>query len=364
MLLRTEPCFHKSEKTLPYLQALLKDCKIPNEEIETMTFQNCKLIGDGIDPDAYHRQEKGVHRGHPEFVMSRSELMLFTSNPARWLAGYKPKDSDATDWGTLIDTMLLDPARFEEKIAVKPATYTNEKTGKETKWTRAANYCKEWEAEHEGMMLVAAQKFGDAKAAVAKLFEDDELSRLIHRAKKQVFVVGEWHDKETGLVIPAKTLIDLVPPADSEFGKSILDFKTARQAAPRPWGKAVFDRHYDAQAAMILDMYVAATKEDRQDFRHIVQENVLPWQVETYVLTLERTDVGRMKVNSALKLYARCLKQNDWPSWNGLTPVSHKLDGRWIMIQPDEWMIRAVLEAMFTEPEPEEPATESEDVPT
>lgn len=324
-------------------------------------FTNAKLVGAGYDPDMYHCQPEGVPRGDHRFVMSRSELMLFAANPARWIAGFKPKETDATEWGSLIDIMVLDPAHFEDKVAVQPSTYYNEKEGEDKPWSGNATFCKQWKKDHQDMLIVTAQDHGEAKFAISRLFQDAQVARLIHTSQKQVYCTAEYHDRKTGIVIPVKTLIDLVPKVDGEFGKTLADFKTARQAAPRAWSKAVFDRGYDAQAAINLDIYVAATGEDRCEFRHIIQENTHPFQPARRYISEEYVDIGRMKVEAALRLYALCLEEDSWPSWDD--QGRERVNG-WTITKPEEWMIRASMESMFVPDETEEEEPESEDVPS
>lgn len=286
------------------------------------------------------RQEPGVRRGDPAFVMSRSELMLFNSCPSRWLAGYVPKDTDATDWGGLLDCLLTDHDRFDERYAVQPETVTatksmtcvkdgDAKEGDPVPWRECAE-AKEWKAQQRGRTIISHQEHLDALSAVKRLTDDRELRELLACSAKQVMVVAEYVDKETGVVVPVKVLLDLVPAVDSRFGKDLADLKTCRSAAPTVWEKAVDERNYDAQAAINTDVYVAATGEDRNTFLHVLLENVFPYQPGRRMLSSELVNLGRMKITSALRNYCRCLASGKWPSWEEAS--NRSLNG-WLIVE-------------------------------
>ena len=81
---------------------------------------NAKIIGDNVAYEDYSRQETGMSRGNPAFIMSRGEIVNFASNPARWLAGYRKEqaETDSTKWGSMIDCLLTSPEKFEAMFAV------------------------------------------------------------------------------------------------------------------------------------------------------------------------------------------------------------------------------------------------------
>jgi PDDEXK-like domain of unknown function (DUF3799) len=308
-------------------------------------FIGAKVVGSNVSSAVYLRQMEGVKRGNPQFVMSRSELMLFASNPSRWIAGYYHKDSDATYFGSLLDCLVTSPDKFSEIYAVRPKTVKATKTmtcvkegeaevGDPVPW-RECTEAKDWKAKvaHEGKEAVPADDFEEANQALTRLMEDDKARDLLACSHKQVMVMGEYQDRLTGLIIPVKGLIDIVPALDSGHGDSLADFKTCRSAAPRDWIKAIDQRHYDAQAALFIDLYEAATGEGRATFLHLLQENTFPFQVGRRIVGGEFMAIGRHKYENALKLYCACLKANIWPSWDDLSALNG-----WTIADADEYM--------------------------
>lgn len=303
-------------------------------------FRSARIVGSQIPAAEYQKQS--AERGHPEFVMSRGELCEFMHCPSRWLAGFQRKDSSATDFGTLMDVLVLDNHRFTSLYAVTPATYPCEPTKKDPRtekpWRFGATYTDEWRAEQEdaGKAVIKYEELKEAEAAMNVLLEDRAIAELIKWSRKQVMVTGEYEDHDTGIIVPVKGLIDLVPDAKHpQYGKVLADFKTCASANPFAWTKAVFDHNYHMQASLYMDLYVKATGEDRSDWRHILQENYAPWQPAKRLLSVEFIELGRMKYTEALRRYCQCLKENIWPDYETGRNV---IDG-WTLTEAQAWMV-------------------------
>jgi hypothetical protein len=306
-----------------------------SDEIEN-PLTNGKLVALGYDSRLYHQHE--FARGHSRYVMSRGELVKFDECPARWLAGGEDEDDEDTEaltWGSLVDCSLLERERLAERFEVKPETYPHE-DGSVRPWNGNSTWCKKWEAEHKGKTLVKAQKMRDVNFATARLMRDSGIKALLHCSKYQVYVTADYVDRQTGTVIPIKVLIDLVPHKDhEEFGKALGDFKTARDAGHEHWEKEIFKRSYHVQAALYIDAYVAATGEDRTEFRHAIQENVRPYQTARRILSIEFVNLGRAFYLRALRRYARCLETGVWPDYE--TDNAHQYRG-WSFAEAHPWM--------------------------
>lgn len=323
-------------------------------------FTNCKVESVESSPDAY--TANFFERGDKNFPVSRSMLMAFVSCPAKWRAGWTPKDTDSTEWGSLIDCMVLTPGEFEKRFVLQPATYpatrtsTAVKEGKAKKgdpipWNATATYCKQWAAKNDGKQVVTEKERVRCLEALNTLKADERCKTLIDCSARQVLVTGQYQDRDTGIAIPVKCLIDLVPhKSNSKYGRSLADLKTTRSAHPSSWQKSVHQFGYDAQAAMCLWLYSQATGEDRNTFYHILQENSHPWTVARRFLSVEFMELGRVKVLNALKRYCRCLKTNTWPNWDDFS----QYDG-WSIVEPTAYMMEVELA-----PEPEEEQDEEQ----
>lgn len=336
-----------------------------------MSFSKCKIVKVGATHAEYHEQK--AKRGDKDFVMSRSELVEFDLNPKRWVDGFgldpedEEKDTPALDWGSLVDCLMMGKDEFNSRFAVSPATYANSKGG-ESKWTRQSKECASWEDERiaEGLTIIRSKTYDRALVAAQAINADPEAAELFKISQRQVYVAGFWTDKKTGLVIPVKILLDLVPPTTHpDFGKCLTDFKTARNGDPAKWDREVDDRDYDVQSALYMDVYRAAVKEDRTDWMFILQENVPPFHIVKPFpsLTEEFLNWGRAKYQEALRRYAECLATGVWPSYRVAGMPLGKLQG----IRPDGlWTYRqsaggAALDRYAAAPEPIEPDERKDD---
>ncbi len=123
------------------------------------------------------------------------------------------------------------------------------------------------------------------------------------------------------------------------FEQALIDFKTARNADPAKWGRAVNAFGYDVQAALFLDVYNAASGEKRSEFRHICQENYPPFEISKPWLSDDFVRLGRTKYTEALRLYARCIAAGKWSSYDDL---QHDNYNGWSMIEPESYMVMSV----------------------
>lgn len=308
-----------------------------------MSFKNCKIIGTGADSDAYHAVNAKRPRGESGWIVTSGMLREFANCPSRWLAGYQPPGSDAKDFGSLLDLLVLTPSKFDAKYKVRPAMYQNEK-GEEKEWNNNSGVCKAWnaEAKAEGREPLKQAELVEAQAASARLKADAILKAFADASEKQLWVSGEWHDKPTGLVIPVQALIDYVPRADTEFRQSIGDLKTTRSAKPHVWSRYSSQRGYHLQGAFYIEMLNAATGEERDTFCHVLVENFPPFQTGRSMVSLQKLEYGRALYQAHLANYAQCLKSGVWPDYQSGPDV---IDG-WSVDIASRWDEMEVMAAM------------------
>ena len=295
-------------------------------------FTNAKIIGVGVPAEVY--LASAAKRGHKDYAMSRSALMEFAKCPKRWVNGYREDATTEKDWGSLLDCLVLEPAKFAERFATTPDTYGPDNK----KWNFNATECKEWRKAHEAKQIVKPSDVEEAEIARRALMADEKIAEFVNCSDKQVMVVAEYRDEETGIGVPVKCLIDLVPDVNmtSKFADDLGDLKTCSFAAPGFWVKQVEQFNYHVQASLYLDTFNAATGEKRNGFRHVIQENYPPYQTAKRWLTDEFIKLGRKRYKEALKRYAACLKAGEWPDYDDGGQMN--IDG-WRETAPTDYMM-------------------------
>jgi exodeoxyribonuclease VIII len=236
------------------------------------------------------------------------------------------------DFGSLVDCLFLTPGQFEKRYVIQPETYTNKEDG-EKPWNWNSNTCKAWRNENRGLSIISKEKFDEAVVALERLNADPTIVSFLEQSDRQVWLSGEWKDKETKLKIPLKALIDIVPRADSEYSDYIADLKTTRDAAPMVWNRTVFNFGYHFQAALYLDM-MQVIDPMRSGFGHIVQENKKPFETGKRIMHPDYLEIGRKEYEKALSDYCQCLKSGKFP---GYDDTDEAVQG-WSTSYPEPWM--------------------------
>jgi hypothetical protein len=310
------------------------------DEIEN-PFHDAKLIGTDYDNEAYHKQEG--KRGSLEFIMRRSTLMDFYANPHKWIDGYERPATDAMDFGSILDCLAMQPDKFRGRYHVRPATYYNEKQGKDKKWTNAATYCKEWTEAHSDKLICPAEDFESANAAIKAMQNDPLVWDLFEHSLKQVCVHAVYKDEATKLEVPVKIMIDLQPSRKHPFfGNKLADYKTCQNAGHRKWKRHVFDYFYHVQAAFYADVWSALHPEEKLvEFIHVLQESYAPFAIGRRMLSGAFMNIGRNTYQSALAFYCQCLKDQRWPGLDD-NGTQRSIQG-WTIVEPEAWMITSGL---------------------
>lgn len=171
--------------------------------------------------------------------------------------------------------------------------------------TKAA---KAWESEtrEAGFVPLKSDQAAAVDAMTGKLLA--ELSgRRIHFAPDQAEVValGEIDG------VTCRVMIDQAPPDPS---LPLYDLKTCEDASPEACLRAVMNYGYDVQARHYLDVWHAATGEERK-FRFVFQEKTPPHEVCVIELSALDLELAGQKTRRAREVWRMCLAQGHWPGY-------------------------------------------------
>jgi hypothetical protein len=90
---------------------------------------------------------------------------------------------------------------------------------------------------------------------------------------------------------------------------------TSRSANPRAWSRSIFGFGYDVQAEFYCRGVEKLTGV-RPDFRLCVVETSPPYAVSVLSLAPDTQTLARKKVDYAVELWARCLRNGEWPGYD------------------------------------------------
>jgi exodeoxyribonuclease VIII len=225
----------------------------------------------------------------------------------RSLAHYRhavdhPKPSSAAmRFGTLVHTLVLQPATFNATVAVMPedAPTRQSKAGKE--WHEA------FAAEAAGKLIVTVQDVIEATAAANAIFSHDIAAGLLEDCEHREASIF-WTDETSGL--PCKARADAL----SDDCRVLLDLKTTPDAREDEFARSAWSYGYHTQAAHYVDGVLHAC--DVQPlYAWIVVESEPPHGVAVYSASPSLLNIGREDCDAALAAIAEATRSGRWPGY-------------------------------------------------
>lgn len=224
-------------------------------------------------------------------ILSKSMLWRFAQSPFKWRYGPKQKVSSAMDFGSLVHDLT-----FQPDLGDQYAVNTEFKDFR----TKAAQ---EWRdnAIAEGKTVVTQK---DMEMA-------EEMSELVRRQIDSMLGNSDYEVAVYGQIGGAsvKGMIDILPhdvPVLADL-KTIDSIKSEKHLQSVIW-----DRGYNWQAALYLDLYNEATGEKRENMRFVFIETERPFDVAWVDLDEDLIQRGRVGYMNAIAKYQKCLATREW----------------------------------------------------
>jgi hypothetical protein len=219
-------------------------------------------------------------RGEPNHPMSWSDLVEFGRSPHRWRFWRPEPDERSWTWEDIVRGYAVVPSLATRQFTPRPRTYpamvntcpgcrstgvaeTCRKCGlrrrmvsAERPWAGTAEYCRNWtEATIKaGSFVVSADDHDRALAAVDKLNADQAVASTRTEASVWQTFSATWHDADTGLDIPVRADVQIVPEESTNLSDVLAGVYVSRNAAPGPWAIQVIGRQAHVEAALLLDI--------------------------------------------------------------------------------------------------------------
>lgn len=231
--------------------------------------------------------------------VSKSLLWLFHQSPYKFLN--TPKQTEATPamvFGSLVHCTLLTPEMMEEEFVVSPFDKYTTKESREWREDQAGS----------GKMIVKQEEI-DRANDIADAVRSCHEFPMVYSTEVAVFTdIGG---------VPVKGMIDIVP----EDGNALYDLKTtANIESLDELQRTILNRGYHWQAALYLDLWNAATGENRDEFVFIFVETKSPYETAFVRLSSNFINLGRSGSNykypgylDAIQKWKECVRTDNWP---------------------------------------------------
>ncbi|MCX5365868.1 PD-(D/E)XK nuclease-like domain-containing protein [Streptomyces sp. NBC_00124] len=194
----------------------------------------------------------------------------------------------------------------------------------------------------EGHDIVEITGFSDYKKADARALRDEAYAAgkvpLLSKEKKQVdemaaairrhkdagplFAPGMgipersiyWTDPATGVRCRVRPDWLIIRPDLTV----VVDLKTTTDANPEACSKAIETYSYHQQGALYVDgVQAAGLAPEGARFFYVFQSKKAPYLITVRELSDQDQDIGRARNERALRIYAECLANDEWPDWTG-----------------------------------------------
>ncbi len=240
---------------------------------------------------------------HSILAMSAGGLKRMRQSPAHFYGMQMDPNrppgapSPAMRAGTLMHLALFEP-HLLSALAVRPADLDGR-----TKEGKA------WLAEHAGREVVSASDLATAKAQAAAVRALPDVAALLAEGAPEQSAF--WIDEQTGELCKCRP--DWTAPAGD--GVILVDGKTAQDASPDGFGRAIWNFGYHLQAAWYSDGFTASTGIKVYGFVFAAVESNWPHAAAAYMLGDDVLDAARRENRRLLNTYAHCKRTGMWPGY-------------------------------------------------
>jgi hypothetical protein len=250
-------------------------------------------------------------------AFSNSDMKHLARSAWHWRNRVPVKQTRPMLCGSLVHCAQLEPHALEQRYVFVPEDAPKRPT--EAQWNAAKSNessmaAKAWWADFNerasGREIVNAAEFATTKLQLQAIAACAELSQLLAAGYSEVSIF--WVDEETGVYCKARP--DHVHPVDARAVK-LVDIKSTADESPHGFGRAAAAMGYHRQAAHYCAGFAAVTGLKVEDFVFAAVTSAPPVLAVPYVLTDEIAEQARDERRELLELYARCQKEDHWPTY-------------------------------------------------
>lgn len=175
----------------------------------------------------------------------------------------------------------------------------------------------ELEEEH-GDLLLDPKTYDQVVGIKDSVFSNPTASAMIGSAQKSNGIEQSAYWTELSYDLECKARFDVLPDAESLYGRAVVDLKTCQSSSPKDFSRSFQNFHYYLQGAMYL-MGCAEVADEilkaRDEFIIIAVEKTQPYGVSLFEMTDDYHDFGIDKAFELMGIWRECLDSGNWPGY-------------------------------------------------
>lgn len=261
-----------------------------------------------INPGIYKSTELSGDDYHADKESySRTSLMEFKRSQKYFQkmreegAPVKDKTPDMI-FGSAFHTLILEPHLFSDLYAIEPERVYLKYHGKEAYENYKAHLA---ELEKTDKIILSDKEYKALKGMANALFEDEDARELIEGAiyEQSYF----WQDEHTGLILKSRP--DIIK------GNIYIDIKTAKDASPSGFQKAMAEGGNHIQGALVRDGCMQLERRKIEAVINICIEKEYPYLIGNYMIDEEALAYGKTEYKNILLDLKSALSHNSFAGY-------------------------------------------------
>ena len=255
----------------------------------------------GLAPGMHHNVPGDVYHQRIVGLVSKGALDVLDRSPAHYREWIENggETTPALEFGSAFHCALLEPERFAAEYATAPDF--GDCRFKENKAAKAA-----WLGENSGKIALSSADYAAISGMIDAVRRHPLAGLMIRDGIAESTIV--WHDRETGL--PCKVRPDYYVRAR----RMVVDVKSALDASPEEFKRAIVKRRYHVQDALYRDAF-ASIGEPVEHFIFVAVEKVEPFAIGLYTLDADGVGKGYGRARAGIATMAECVQKNQWPGY-------------------------------------------------
>jgi len=265
----------------------------------------------GIPNTVYHADRKAVSSTWLKKIeRSPFHLKSYLDSPP------EEEKSAALVIGSAVDTLTFEPELWDKEFVIAPEINKRTNVGKE-QWAKLVKNCSK-----TNRILISNSQHSEALQAAKAIRTNPRMVDILANGRTQDTYI--WKDPVTGLLCKCR------PDWYDESTKTLFDLKTARDASPTEFSKAIANFGYHIQASLYSDgvracgfpveRFVFGVMEKPDEKKGI---HASPELMAFYELNPEDMQAGQDTYTSGLAAINFCLMSGEWGGYSDqILPIS------------------------------------------